>query len=126
VFESVQRGMYEVGGKEMYFRSRWEYLYAEYLEFLRKNGEIQQWYYEPHFFDFPIKHGTTRYLPDFAVVENSGEKVYHEVKGYMSAKDKTKLKRMAKYYPNVKLVLIQRAFIKSIEWVAKSKLTAKK
>lgn len=118
--------MYEVGGREMYFRSRWEYLYAEYLEFLKMNGQIRNWRFEPKFFEFPVAHGTTRYLPDFEITELDGETWYAEVKGYFDQKSKTKLKRMARYYPDVKLVLVQGDFIKSIEWIAKKKLTTKK
>jgi hypothetical protein len=40
------------------------------------------------------------------VTENGGQVVYHEVKGWMDAKSKTRLKRMAKYYPHVSLIVI--------------------
>jgi hypothetical protein len=125
MFENVQRGMYSVGGREMYFRSRWEYVYAEYLELLKANGEIAGWKFEPRFFDFPIAHGTTRYLPDFEVTELDGKVWYAEVKGYFDKKSKTKLRRMAKYYPDVKVLLVQRDFIKSVEWISKRKLSGK-
>lgn len=105
MFDNIQRGEYLIGDKEMYFRSKWEANYALYLDFLKKQKEIQDWAYEVKIFEFPVKHGTTRYMPDFQVIENSGEITYREVKGYMTSKAKTQLKRMAKYYPNIKVIL---------------------
>lgn len=104
---SWKQGWYEVGERRIYLRSRWEFHYALYLDWLKNNGEIQEWEYEPDIFWFEsIKRGVRSYTPDFKVTENSGDIVYHEVKGWMDARSKTKLKRMAKYYPNVKLLLI--------------------
>ncbi len=113
-YPNILRGDYDINGRVMYFRSKWEADYALYLDFLKKHKKIKGWRYEPRFFDFPVKHGTTRYLPDFEVEENNGELVYHEVKGYMDSKSKTKLKRMAKYYPKVKIILIGKAEMKAI------------
>jgi hypothetical protein len=53
-----------------------------------------------------IKKGNRSYIPDFKIINNDGSIEYHEVKGYMDAASKTKLKRMAKYYPEIKIVLI--------------------
>ena len=53
-----------------------------------------------------IKFGTRSYRPDFKIYNNNGTIEYHEVKGYMDAKSKTKIKRMAKYYPKIKLIII--------------------
>ena len=53
-------------------------------------------------------------LPDFKIYQNDGTVVYHEVKGYMDSKSATKIKRMAKYYPNIKLIVIQKEEYKSI------------
>src|SRR5687768_3513242 len=89
-----------IGGIRKYFRSRWEANYARYLEWLKTNGEIVSWTHEPKTFWFEkIKRGTRSYLPDFCVIEKNGKEVYYEVKGYMDSKSKTKIKRMAKYYP---------------------------
>lgn len=96
-----------VGGKRCYFRSLWEVNYARYLEWLKQNQLILDWQFEADTFWFhAIKRGVCSYLPDFKVIENDGSIVYHEVKGYMDSKSKTKLKRMAKYYPSVKIVVI--------------------
>ena len=70
-------------------------------------GEIKKWEHEPETFWFEsIMRGCRSYLPDFRVTENNGSIVYHEVKGWMDARSKTKIKRMAKYHPDVKLIVI--------------------
>jgi hypothetical protein len=46
------------------------------------------------------------YLPDFLVVENDGSEAFHEVKGWMDPKSKTKIARMGRYHPSVRLVVI--------------------
>jgi hypothetical protein len=92
-----------------FFRSRWEANYARYLNFLVKNGEIKKWEFEPETFWFnEIKRGTRSYLPDFKIYKINEAIEYHEVKGYMDKKSQTKLNRMAKYYPNIKIVLIDK------------------
>jgi hypothetical protein len=106
-FPNVQRGYYTCSKGEMYFRSKWEANYALYLDFLQEKGEIKEWGYEVDVFVFEqIKFGTRSFLPDFKVFTPDGLHEYHEVKGYMDSKSKTKLKRFAKYYPDEKLILI--------------------
>src|SRR5690606_19109688 len=91
----------------IYVRSRWEANYARYLEWLRRQGEVKEWQYEPETFEFPhIKRGTRFYTPDFRVVWADGSVEYHEIKGYMDQKSRTALKRMARYYPDAKIVVI--------------------
>ena len=114
-------GWREVGGKRCYFRSRWEANYARYLQWLVENGQIKRWEFEPVTFWFEgVKRGTVSYLPDFRVTENDGREVYHEVKGWMDARSKTKIKRMAKYHPEVELIVIDsgayRALAKKAKW----------
>ena len=99
-------GWREIAGTLYYFRSRWEAHYARYLEWLRVNKLITEWLHEPKFFDFPIKHGVTRYLPDFQVIELSGVSTWIEVKGFMDSKSKTKIARFKKYYPNERLMVV--------------------
>lgn len=95
----------DLGGT--YFRSAWEANWARYLNLLKKTGEIQGWEYEPDEFEFHrIKRGSRFYKPDFKVINRDGSIEYHEVKGYMTQKSMTKLKRMEKYYPEVKVVLV--------------------
>jgi hypothetical protein len=108
-FPNVQRGTYFCSKGDFYFRSKWEANYALYLDFLVKHGEILSWEYEAKVFVFEqIKFGTRSYRPDFQITNNNGSIEYHEIKGYMDARSKTKLKRMAKYYPETKLILVDR------------------
>ena len=97
----------EIGGTRKFYRSSWEANYARYLEWLKAKGEIAKWEHEPETFWFEkIVRGTCSYLPDFRVTELNGAIVYHEVKGWMDGRSKTKLRRMKKYYPQIKVVLI--------------------
>lgn len=100
----------------MYFRSGWEANYARYLNWLKARGDIRDWAYEPKTFVF---HGVTRgsltYTPDFLVTENDGAEKYHEVKGWMTSQSRTKLKRMAKHYPEEIIILIDEPQYRSIE-----------
>jgi len=103
----------DLGG--LYFRSAWEANYARYLTWLQETGNIQAWAFEPDEFEFvAIKRGTRFYLPDFRVTNNDGSIEYHEIKGYMDATSATKLKRMAKYYPDVKVILIDKEGYRAI------------
>ena len=107
---SWKAGWRTIGGIKKYYRSRWEANYARYLEWLKQKGEIADWKHEPTTFWFEnIKRGVRSYLPDFLVTENNGKQVYHEVKGWMDPKSKTKLKRMAKYYPDIPILLIDKS-----------------
>jgi hypothetical protein len=103
---------YHAGKREdldHFVRSRWEANIARYLKLLIKNNQIIKYEYEPDTFEFhDIKRGTRTYTPDFKVYLDGGAVEYWEVKGYMDNKSKTKLKRMAKYYPDVKVVLIEK------------------
>lgn len=90
-----------------FFRSAWEANYARYLNFLKAQGEIESWDYECQTFVFHgITKGTLSYMPDFKIIYSDGSHEWHEVKGWMDAKSQTKLKRMAKYYPEEKVIVI--------------------
>jgi hypothetical protein len=115
-WDHIKRGYYKIGDKEMFFRSKAEANYALYLNFLIKQKQIKAWEYEPVTFWFPqIKRGVVSYKPDFRVLTDENKIEYHEVKGHMDAKSKTKLKRMAKYHPDVKMVLIDKENYKDIK-----------
>lgn len=91
----------------MFFRSAWEANYARYLNFLKQQGEIEAWEYEPKTFVFEGEtRGGITYLPDFKVVYRDGSHEWHEVKGWMDAKSKSKLKKMARFYPNEIVIVI--------------------
>lgn len=104
---SWKAGWREIGGTKKYYRSKWEANYAYYLEWLKTNGQISDWMHEPVTFWFSgVKRGCVSYLPDFWVQEKDGSEAYHEVKGWMDDRSKTKIRRMAKYHPGVKLIVI--------------------
>jgi len=108
-YPNVQRGEYENSKGTMYFRSKWEANYALVLDFLVKHGEIKSWEYENKTFVFDkVEFGTRRYMPDFEITNNDGGIEYHEIKGYMDGRSKTKLRRMKKYYPDIQLVLVEK------------------
>ena len=98
----------DLGG--LYVRSAWEANWARYLRWLKERGDIRDWQYEPETFEFhTIKRGGRFYTPDFRVVKANGTVEYHEVKGWMDQRSRTKLSRMARHYPAVKLIVIDRA-----------------
>jgi len=107
LFEKVARGYFNIGQKEIFFRSKWEANYALYLNLLKKNGDIRKWEYEADLFVFnEIKFGTRSYKPDFKITKRNGSIYYDEVKGWMTPKSKTQLKRMKKYYPEIVINVI--------------------
>lgn len=110
-------GWYDLGdGNNMYFRSSWEVNYAIYLNFLVKQKQINSWSYEKDVFVFEkIKFGTRSYRPDFKIFNKDGTFEYHEVKGWMDNKSKTKLNRMRIYYPDTKIVLIDSDYYKDLK-----------
>jgi len=115
-YSRCKRGWYDIGGKKMYFRSLWEANYALYLNFLKRRNDIRDWGYEVDTFWFlNIKRGVRSYKPDFKIFNNDGTIEYHEVKGWMDAKSKTKIKRMSKYYPKIKLEIIGQSVYKDLK-----------
>jgi hypothetical protein len=114
-----QGGKRGQGGKRAdldnrYYRSCWEANVARYLNWLQAHGEIRGWDYEAQEYAFPVKRGVRFYKRDFCVYENTGAEVLWEVKGWMDAKSRTALNRMAKYYPAVKIIVIDEVQYKAI------------
>lgn len=106
-YSRCKRGIYNINGKEIFFRSSWEAMYAQYLEMLLNMKAIIKWEFETDTFWFEkIKRGVRSYMPDFKVFHLDGTIEYHEIKGWMDDKSKTKIKRMALYYPEIKLIII--------------------
>ena len=100
-----------IDGRSIFFRSRWEFRYALYLQLLKEKGQIKDWQHEPKTFWFEgIKRGTNNYKPDFLVTHVNGSEEWIEVKGYMDSKSATKIKRMAKYFPDIKLRVVDKSF----------------
>lgn len=103
---SWKSGWREIGGKRKYFRSRWEANYARYMELLKGQGDIKDWEHEPEVFWFEgIKRGCMSYLPDFRITNKDNTVEFHEVKGWMDDRSKTKINRMRIYHPSVKLLV---------------------
>jgi hypothetical protein len=90
-----------------FFRSSWEANYARYLNWLISVGEVTSWEFECRTFLFEGQtRGVISYTPDFRVVMPDGSVQWHEVKGWMDDKSKSRLKKMAKFYPDETVVLI--------------------
>lgn len=98
-----------IDGKTYNFRSSWERIYAFYLQMLKEKGVVIEWEYEPELFCFSnIKRGTKAYLPDFKVKFRGGRIEYHECKGWMDPKSKTKIKRFYENFPELNLKIINK------------------
>lgn len=90
-----------IGGQRFYARSKAEATHAAWLESCVMLGRIVSWEHEPETFHFAnVKSGPASYKPDFRVVMPEGTQ-YHEVKGYWTRRDVTKMRLMAKHHPNV-------------------------
>jgi len=115
----------EIGGKRNFYRSKWEYRYALYLQLLKEQNHIKDWFHEPKTFYFEgIKRGTNNYRPDFVVEFPSGKLEYFEIKGYETAKDLTKYRRMAKYHPDIVLNVVKGDWFKKNSPVLKKIIKA--
>jgi hypothetical protein len=105
-----------VGDQKCYFRSKMEYRFALYLEFMKKQRIIVRWEHEPKTFWFEgIKRGCVSYKPDFAVYPDEEDPIevhWYEVKGYMDKRSLTKIKRFRKYFPNDTLIVINAAWFR--------------
>lgn len=103
----------EIGGKKIFFRSKWERNYARWLEWQKGRGLILDWQYEPRTFWFDgIKRGCVSYKPDFYIVTTQGDEKWIEVKGYYDARSFTKIRRFRKYFPKERLELVDKEFFK--------------
>ena len=62
-----------VDGKDCHFRSKFEYNWAMYLQFLKEQGQIDNWEYEPDRFLFPAEvRGAKEYTPEaFEVIKEN-------------------------------------------------------
>lgn len=108
-YSRCKQGKYNINEKKIFFRSSWEANIALYLDFLIKQKQIKKWEYEIDTFWFEkIRRGIRSYKPDFKIFNNNGTIEYWEIKGFLDSKSKTKLKRMKKYYPKIKLILIEK------------------
>jgi hypothetical protein len=97
----------DLGG--LYVRSRAE---ANYLRLLRFIGV--PYHYEPKTFVFEaVRGGVNRtYTPDVYLPQADE---FHEIKCWMDRDSRVKLRRMARDYPDVKIVVIGPEFFRSCE-----------
>ena len=96
-----------IGGQTHHFRSKFEYQWAKYLQFLKDTGDIAHWLYEPHTFYFhDVRTAPVQYTPDFVVKKPDGSAVWQECKGLLESHDATKFQRMAEQYPGEILELV--------------------
>lgn len=109
-----------VGGQSCCFRSKGEYNLALYLEFLKEQGEVIRWVHELReeigelnqpplccdFFFEGVRRNPISFLIDFAVEYPGGNIMFWEYKGWLQGKDVSKFKRMAKFYPDEKIILV--------------------
>ena len=101
--------------RAIFVRSSWERNWAAYLDWLLLLGEIKSWEYEPEEFEFTgIKRGTRFYKPDFRIINNDGSVEYHEVKGRWTQKAQTQVSRFRKYYPEHRLIVIDKEMYKAV------------
>jgi len=102
--------------KGQFFRSSWEANVARWLNFHKI-----PWEYEPHRFVFStIKRGPGKwYTPDFFIPD---EGRYIEVKGYLDKLSATRLRRMAKYYPQTSIELVDTKRYKILDKEFKEKI----
>ena len=106
-YKSVNTERVTANGRVIKFRSKLEAKWSRYLDLLIRDGEIKYYDYEPFYFEFPeIRHGVTRYKPDFKIYLPDGSVRWEELKGCLNPKSLTRIRRFAKYYPFEKLHLI--------------------
>ncbi|KKM75827.1 hypothetical protein LCGC14_1386370 [marine sediment metagenome] len=96
-----------IGGKHYKFRSKLERNWAAYLQFLKESDEIYDWRFEQTRFTFPDEiRGVKEFLVDFDILHNDWTLEYYETKGWLQGRDVTKFKRVVKYRPEIKIVLV--------------------
>jgi hypothetical protein len=115
-YSRTKKGWFVKDGQKIAMRSSWEFNYAHFLNKLVLDGKIKSWEYEAKSFKFPkLIFGCRTYTPDFLVIKNDDTIIYHEVKGWMDEKSILKIKLMKKYFPKVKLKIIDEMKYKAIE-----------
>lgn len=83
-----------------------EEAYGQYLELLRRAGEILWYQFEP--FKLVLAPKTT-YTPDFLVQVKSGHLEVHEVKGFWTDDARVKIKVAASMFPVFKFIAVKKA-----------------
>ncbi len=117
-----------IGGKEYYFRSKFEVRWAWYLQLLKDQGHIYDWQYEKRVFVFEgVSRGPVGYAPDFLIWESihNTNHYWQETKGMHDGQTNTKLKRMAEQYPAEIIDLVLLHIPKSGKGASRREIAAK-
>lgn len=114
-YRNVSGKRSDLGGR--FFRSKWEANLARWLNHLIECSVVNSWEYEPKEFVFAgERRGPGQfYRPDFLIKYEDGREEYWEVKAYLDAVSKTKLKRMKKHFPEKVVLVIDRGAYLSVE-----------
>ena len=107
--------------------SNYEYDYALYLDYLYDSGQIAGWVRNTTKFGFSEEVETRgrkqqAYRPDFIVFYKDGTYEIHEVKGWMNERSETVLAQFAKDYSGLKVVVIGKFEMLSLQQQFKDKL----
>lgn len=122
-----QRVTATIAGQLCHFRSKFEYAWAKYQQFLQDTNEIMDWFYEPEVFYF--ENETTapvQYTPDFQIIGKKGDIYYQECKGYHDGQTNKKLQRMAKHHPDIVMELVLQSIPKNLSKGANRRRVAAK
>jgi len=110
------------------FKSKAERMWADYLEFLKELGAIEEWEYEPETFQCGTKYRKERiYTPDFRVMENykgHTTTVYHEVKTSLRQKDISRFKWLKEFHVVIIVLVLPnrpKRSVKQIDLLAKAR-----
>jgi hypothetical protein len=115
-YSRAKKSKYNHNNKIYSLRSDRERIYCIYLDMIQKWNKIKDWEYESETFRFEaIKRWVRSYKPDFKIYKLDWSIEYHEVKWWMDNKSKTKIKRMAKYYPSITIKIVWETEIKSLK-----------
>ena len=90
-------------------KNKWESKYAEYLEIMRRTGEISAWRFEP----IRLRLANSAWFkPDFLVVARNEDKdcdvfQFHEVKGFWREAAKVRIKVAAELFPFFDFIVVK-------------------
>jgi len=102
-FGSIYNPPAKVKYKNIWMRSSWEKLYAEYLD-----KQKIEWLYESKTFD--LENST--YTPDFYLIQ---ENKYIEIKGYFTDYAKNKIKVFQNLYPHINFNILMKEDLVKLE-----------
>lgn len=79
--------------------------FAQYLEAIKRLGQIHEYLFEPITLRLAKR---TSYTPDFYVVQPDGEQIFYEVKGYFMDDAKVKVKVAREKFPFFRFVIVRK------------------